>query len=158
LGIEVGRPAPDFTLLDSNRQPRKLSDFRGKVVVLAFFPGAFTGGCTTEWCTFRDNEETLKGLQAQVIGVSVDPPVVQKTWAEANRLPFTLLSDYNRQVTNTYDVAWRDLAGMEGYVAANRAVFVLDAEGIVRYRWVAPNPGTQPDLEEIVRALDALRL
>ena len=153
---EVGQAAPGFTLYDSSNQQRKLSEFRGKNVVLAFFPGAFTGVCTTEMCTFRDQADQLNSLNAQVLGISVDSPFSQKAWAEQNNLNFPILSDYNRQVVNQYGVAFQNLAGMEGYVAANRAVVVLDKDGIVRYRWEAPSPVVEPNYDEIGEALRQL--
>lgn len=153
---EVGQPAPDFTLYDHDRQQRALSEFKGKNVVLAFFPGAFTGVCTTEMCTLRDQASQFNSLNAQVLGISVDPPFSQKAWVDQNNLNFPILSDYNRQVVNQYDVALSDLAGMEGYVAANRAVFVVDKDGVVRYKWVAPSPVNEPDYAEIRQSLSQL--
>jgi peroxiredoxin len=153
---DVSQAAPDFTLYDSTNQQRKLSEFKGKNVVLAFFPGVFTGVCTTEMCTFRDQSDQLNSLNAQVLGISVDSPFSQKAWAEQNNLNFPILSDYNRQVVNLYGVAFQNLAGMEGYVAANRAVFVLDKDGIVRYKWEAPSPVVEPNYDEISQALSRL--
>ena len=153
---EVGQTAPDFTLYDGDRQQRRLSEYKGKNVVLAFFPGAFTGVCTTEMCALRDRADQFSSLNAQVLGISVDPPFSQKAWADQNRLNFPILSDYNREVVSQYGVALRNLAGLEGYVAANRAVFVVDKDGVVRYKWVAPSPATEPDYDEIRQALGQL--
>ncbi len=148
--------APEFSLYDQDRKERSLSEFKGKNVVLAFFPGAFTGTCTDEMCAFRDQTDQFNSTNAQVLGISVDPPFAQKAWADANNLNFPILSDYNRQVVNQYDVALPNLAGLQGYVAANRAVFVLDKDGAVRYKWVAPSPGNEPNYEELWRALGKL--
>ncbi|MBI2872635.1 MAG: peroxiredoxin [Chloroflexi bacterium] len=156
MAVEVGQVAPDFTLFDMERKPRKLSEFREKNVVLAFFPGAFTGVCTHEMCTFRDNAAKLNSLNAQVVGISVDSPFSLKGWATQNNLEFPLLSDFNRKVVTQYGVTWTDLGGLEGYVSANRAVFLLDKGGIVRYKWVAPQPGNEPDYEEVNQALAKL--
>lgn len=156
MSVEVGQPAPDFALFDTERKQRRLSEFKGKNVVLAFFPGAFTGVCTKEMCTFRDSADRLNSLNAQVLGISVDPPFSQKAWAEQNKLTFTLLSDFNRQVVHQYGVAFPNLAGLEGYVAANRAVFVVDGKGVVRYKWVAPSPGVEPNYDEVKQALEKL--
>ena len=152
MAVEVGQAAPDFALYDMERQQRTLSEFKGKSVVLAFFPGAFTGGCTTEMCTFRDQLDQYEALNSQVIGITVDPPFAQKAWADQNNVPFPFLSDFNRQVVNQYDVALPNLAGLEGYVAASRAIFVIDKDGIVQYKWVGPNPGVQPDYDEVRNA------
>jgi peroxiredoxin len=133
-----------------------LSEFKGKNVVLAFFPGAFTGTCTTEMCALRDRMNRFNSLNAQVLGISVDPPFSQKVWAENNGLNFPVLSDFNRQAVNLYGIPLQDLAGMEGYVAAKRAVFVLDKGGVVRYKWEAPAPGNEPLYDEIEEALGKL--
>ena len=156
MAVDVGQAAPDFTLYENDREQRSLSEFKGQNVVLAFFPGAFTGVCTTEMCTFRDRSDRLNSLKAQVLGISVDGAFSQKVFSDQNNLNFPLLSDFTRQVVNQYDVALPNFAGMEGYVAAQRAVFVVDKEGVVRYKWVAPNPGVEPDYDEIIRAVDQL--
>ena len=156
MAVEVGQAAPDFTLFDNERQQRSLREFKGKNVILAFFPGAFTGVCTTEMCTLRDRMDQFNTLNAQVLGISVDPPFSQKAWSDQNNLNFPLLSDFNRQAVNKYDVALENMAGMQGYVAAKRAVFVLDKEGVVRYKWVGDTPGVEPVYDEIRHALGHL--
>ena len=112
MAAEVGQSAPDFTLPDADRQPQTLSGFRGKNVVLAFYPGAFTGVCTTEMCTFRDQMEQFNSLDAQVLGISVDGAFSLKVFSDQNNLNFPLLSDFARQVVNQYDVALENFAGM----------------------------------------------
>ena len=149
----VGQAAPDFTLYDTDRKPRSRGEFQGQNLVLAFFPGAFTGVCTTEACALRDRLADFNGLNAQVVGVSVDPPFAQKKWADDNQVNYPLLSDFNRAMVNAYDVALPNLAGMEGYVAANRAVIVVDKEGIIRYRWVADAPAMEPDYDAVRQAV-----
>ena len=156
MAVEVGQQAPEFTLYDADRQPRSLSEFRGKSVVLAFYPGAFTGVCTTEMCTFRDRMASFNSLNSQVLGISVDGAFSQKVFSDQNNLNFPLLSDFTRQVINQYDVALPNFAGMEGYVASQRAVFVVDKEGVVRYKWIGPNPGVEPDYDEVQAAVDGL--
>ena len=156
MAITVGQPAPDFTLHETPAQQRRLADYRGKNVVLAFFPGAFTGVCTTEMCALRDRIDQFTELNAEIIGITVDPPFAQAAWKSANNVSYTFLSDYNRQVVNAYDVALPGLAGMDGYIAAKRAVTVIDAEGIVRYHWVAESPGVEPDYAAVQEAVAAL--
>lgn len=156
MAVEVGQTAPDFNLYDTDRKERKLSEFKGKNVVLAFFPGAFTGVCTTEACALRDQMDQFNSMNAQVLGISVDPPFSQKVWADQNQVNYPFLSDFNRQVVNQYGVALPNLAGMQGYVAANRAVFVVDKDGVVRYKWVAPSPATEPNYDEVRQALSGL--
>jgi glutaredoxin-dependent peroxiredoxin len=107
-------------------------------------------------CTFRDQTQQLNSMNAQVVGVSVDPQGAQKAFADQNNLQFPILSDFNREVTNQYGVAWPNFGGMQGYVVANRSVLVLDKDGVVRYKWVAPNPGTEPNYDEVRDALAKL--
>ena len=156
MAVEVGQNAPEFTLYDQDRQQRSLGEFKGKNVVLAFYPGAFTGVCTTEMCTLRDRMDQFNSLNAQVLGISVDAPFAQKAWSDQNNLNFPLLSDFNRQTVELYDVAFPNLAGLEGYTVANRAVFIVDKGGVVRYKWLAPSPLNEPDYDEIQQALDRL--
>ena len=156
MAVEIGQEAPGFSLYDQDREERCLAEFKGKNVVLAFYPGAFTDVCTTEMCALRDQAGEFESLNAQVLGISVDPPFAQKAWADANNLNFPVLSDFNRDVVNKFDVALPNLGGLQGYVAANRAVFIVDRDGVVRYRWLAPSPGDEPDYEEVRRALDEL--
>jgi peroxiredoxin len=153
MSVEVGQKPPDFQLFDQDRKPRTLKEFQGKKVVLALFPGAFTSVCTKEMCTFRDSMQTLNGLNAQVVGVSVNDPFTNKAFAEANNLQFPILSDYGREVVRKYNAFHDDFAGLKGYTAAKRSVFILDAKGMVRYRWVSEDPGKQPDYEEVKNAL-----
>ena len=153
VDIVVGQKAPDFTLPDTDRKPRKLSDFLSKKLVLAFFPGAFTSVCTKEMCAFRDSLARLSELKAQVVGVSVNDPFSNKGFAERNMLTFPLLSDFNREVVRLYGIELKDFAGLKGYSVAQRSVFVLDKDGVVRYRWVSDDPGKEPNYKEIEEAL-----
>ena len=98
MPVDVGQQAPDFTLIDTDNKPHSLSEFKGKNVVLAFMPGAFTGPCTTEACTFRDSAAAYNNMNAQVLGITVDSRFAQKGWADANNINFPLLSDYGRKV------------------------------------------------------------
>jgi glutaredoxin-dependent peroxiredoxin len=142
--IKVGDKAPDFTLPDTELKSRSIREFLGQKVVLAFFVGAFTSTCTKEVCTFRDSMARLVDLNAQVIGVSVNDPFSNKAFAEKNRLPFPVLSDYNREVIERYGLEAPDFAGLKGYTVAKRSIFILDAEGTVRYVWVSEDPKVEP--------------
>jgi peroxiredoxin len=153
MAINVGSKAPEFTLFDEDKKPRSLSEFLGKKVVLAFFPGAFTGVCTKELCTFRDAMSNFNNLNAQVIGISVDAPFANKAFATQNNLQFPLLSDYMCVVSKQYGGVHEDFAGMKGYSASKRAVFIIDANGTVKYAWVSENPGVEPDYNAITQAL-----
>lgn len=154
--INIGEKAPDFALHDTDKKLRKLSEFLGKKTVLAFFPGAFTSVCTKEMCVFRDSMARLNEVKAQVVGISVNDPYSNRGFAEQNMLNFPLLSDYNREVVKLYDIELKDFAGLKGYTAAKRSVFILDKNGIVRYKWVSEDPGVEPDYKEIEKALDQM--
>jgi peroxiredoxin len=154
--VAVGKEALDFMLPDTDRKSRKLSEFRGKKLVLAFFPGAFTSVCTKEMCTFRDSITRLNELKAQVVGISVNDPFSNKGFAEKNLLTFPLLSDYNREVIRLYGIELKDFAGLKGYSVAKRSVFILDKNGVVRYRWVSEDPGIEPNYEEVKKVLEKI--
>lgn len=154
--IEVGTPAPDFSLVDTAREAKSLSDFKGRSTVLAFFPGAFTGVCEKELCSFRDSMAELNELNANVVGISIDGPFSNGAFKDRNALQFPLLSDYRREAIEAYGVALPDFAGMPGYTAAQRSVFILDAEGVVRYKWIAENPGIEPNYDEVKAELAKL--
>jgi peroxiredoxin len=156
MAAEVGQKAPDFELFDADKQPTKLSDLKGKNVVLAFYPGAFTGVCTTEMCTFRDRFDSFNSMNAQVFGISVDGIFAQKAFSDANNLNFPLLSDYGRKTVDAYGVSLPNFAGMEGYTASQRAVFVIDKAGVIQFKWVGENPGLEPDYDEVQRQVDKL--
>lgn len=158
MALPVGTNAPDFTLRSMGPDgptDLNLHEFRGDApLVLLFFPGAFTGVCTAEACSFRDGLDDLKKLNAKVLGVSVDSFFAQAAWAKQNELPFPLASDYERKVTQAYDVGWPNFAGMGP--GAARAVFVIDGQGIIRYVEVTENPGVQVNVEAAIAALGSL--
>lgn len=153
MPVKVGDVAPDFALPDFDRNLRRLSEFRGKKVVLAFFPGAFTSVCTREMCTFRDGLSRFSGLGATVVGISVNDPFSLKAFAEHNRLGYTLLSDYSREVSKIYCGVHEDFLGMKGYSVAKRSVFVIDSNGVVRYAWISDDPLKEPNYKEIEEVL-----
>jgi len=154
--VKVGEKAIDFTLNDTNNKPRSLNEFLGQKIVLAFFVGAFTTTCTKEVCAFRDSMYRIVDLKAQVIGISVNDTFSNKGFAEKNRLPFPILSDYNRSVINQYGLELADSTGLSGYVVAKRSIFVLDQEGIVRYMWVSENPSVEPNYTDVQEALSQI--
>ncbi len=144
---------PDISLLDLERNPVNLKSYEGKKTIIAFFPGAFTGGCTEELCNFQSDLEEFNNLNVQVVGISVDSPFALTGWAQANGITFDLLSDYKKECIKLFDVEFHGLAGMEGYVSSNRAVFIADSSGEITYKWIAENPGVLPDFEEIKKNL-----
>jgi peroxiredoxin len=154
--IKVGDKAPDFTLPDTKLKPRSLQEFLGRKIVLAFFVGAFTSVCTKEMCAFRDSMARLTDLKAQVIGVSVNDPFSNKAFAEKNRLPFPILSDYNREAIKAYGVETPDFGGLNGYTVAKRSIFIVDKNGAVQYVWTTEDPTVEPDYNKIEDALEKI--
>ena len=150
---DIGNPAPNFDLHKAKDQTVSLEGLKGKKVVIAFFPAAFTGVCEKELCTFRDSLSSFNDLDAEVLGISVDGVFANAAFAAKNELNFPILSDFNRQAVTAYDVAHDDFAGMTGYTAAKRSVFVVNAEGNLTYKWIAPNPGVEPDYDEVKKAV-----
>jgi len=154
--ISVGNKAPDFTLPDMERRPRRLDEFLGKKLMLAFFPGAFTSVCTKEMCALRDSMARLNELKAQVVEISANDTFSNKGSAERNLLTFPLLSDYSRKVIRLYGIELKDFAGLKGYSVAKRSIFILDENGVVRYRWVSDDLGVEPNYRELEDALGSI--
>jgi len=153
--VETGEDAPDFKLHDSERNWVTGSEHKGQNVVLAFFPAAFTGVCKQELCIFQDSLQALNDANATVLGISVDSPFANSAFAAANGITFPILSDHTRSTVRAYGVALDDFAGMEGYTAAQRAVFIVDENGDVAWKWVADVPSEEPDYAEVLAFLTA---
>lgn len=154
MSVDVGAVAPDFTLKNQDFQDVTLGAFRGRPVVLLFFPGAFSGTCTTELCHFRDGMARLNRAGAQVLGISVDTFFTLKAFRDSQGYQFPLLSDFNKEVIRLYDVFFEDMIGLKGL--AKRAVFVLDAHGVVRHGQVIEDARNEPDYDAVFAALEAL--
>ena len=154
MSVDVGSTAPDFTLTNQDRQPVTLSAQRGKPVVLAFFPAAFSSVCAKELCTFRDSIAKLGQANAQVYGISVDTFFALKAFHDQEKLSFQLLSDFNKQVIRDYGVFNEDMIGLKGI--AKRAVFVIDKDGVVRHREVLEDARNEPDYGKVSSALASL--
>ena len=148
--------APDFNLKDTEKNDIALSSYKGKTVVLAFYPGAFTGVCDTEMCSLRDSMNSFNDLNATVLGISVDSPWANAEFAKKYEINFNLLSDYNRDVSKAYDMIFNGLGGLEGYECSNRGVIIIDGQGLVQYKWVAENPGVEPNYSEIIEKVKSL--
>jgi glutaredoxin-dependent peroxiredoxin len=147
--IEIGMEAPDFELPDIDMKTHKLSDYRGKKLVLAFFPAAESPVCTLEMCNFRDSLKDLMEIGARVIGISVDGPFANKIFSQNRQLNFPLLSDYKRETISKYGIVMKDLGNLKDYNAAKRAIFIIDTNGIILYKWVSDNPLIEPNYEDI---------
>lgn len=150
---ELNDIAPDFTLIDTTKTPHTLSEYRGKKVVLAFYPGAFTGVCTAEMCRFQDSMARLNDANAVVLGISGDSPFANGAFAQQNALTMPLLSDFGGKVVAKYGLTFHGFAGIPEYTASERAVLVLDEAGVVIYKWVGPNPGHEPDYDAVLAVL-----
>jgi glutaredoxin-dependent peroxiredoxin len=159
MAISVGAKAPDFNLKSKQAAGLvdvKLSDNYGKKnTVLLFFPAAFTGVCTSEMCDISAGLNSYKGLNAEVIAVSVDTPFAQEAWAHKEKIGITLASDLNKEVTKKYDVLFPMLAGI-GDTSA-RAAFVIDKSGVVQYSEQTPTPKDLPDFGKVKETLAKLK-
>jgi peroxiredoxin len=151
MPLKVGDSAPDATVYLKPRQPIRLHDYRGKTTVLLFFPLAFSGVCTNEMCAMAEDYSRYQELGVEVLGISVDSPYVNVKFAEACRAAFPIVSDFNREATRAYQVLRPDLGGLLD--VSERAVFVIDPHGFIRYAWLAENPGVMPNFEEIRAAV-----
>lgn len=151
----LGATAPDFTLYNTEKQPVSLSAYKGRKVVLLFFPLAFTSTCTAELCSVRDDIAHFNQAGADVLGISVDTVFTLKKFKEEQGLNFELLSDFNKTVSEAYGCLYDTfILDMKG--VSKRSAFVVDAEGIIRYAEVLEKAGDLPDLEQIKTLLQTL--
>ncbi|MFN7115640.1 MAG: redoxin domain-containing protein [Saprospiraceae bacterium] len=152
MSVKVNEKAPLFTLYSSDKQPVALENYKGKNVVLLFFPLAFTSVCTTELCTMRDDIAIYNNLNTDVIAISVDSPQTLSRFKEDQKLNFTLLSDFNKEVSRAYGSLYEEFAmGMKG--VSKRSAFVIDGEGTVRYAEVLESAGDLPNFVAIRETL-----
>ena len=156
MSIQVGQVAPDFTLFDSEKNKVSLSAMAGTPVVILFFPLAFTGVCTKELCSVRDNIAAYNQTNAKVIGISVDSLFTLAKFKEDQQLNFTLLSDFNRNAISAYGVLYDVFPAFEMEKVSKRAAFVVDAQGIVRYAEICATPGDLPNFTAIQETLAGL--
>ena len=145
--LQVGDKAPDFKLKSTELKEVSLSDFAGKKVVLHFFPLAFTGVCTAQLCAMRDNFGYYDGLNAQVLGLSVDSPFTLAKFKEDQAYQFPLLSDFNKEAAQAYGALYEDFLGLKGI--AKRSAFVINEEGKIIYAEVLEDAGNLPDFAAI---------
>ena len=153
--VKVGDTAPNFTLRNTDKSEVSLESYKGKNVVLLFFPLAFTGVCTAELCSMRDDIGTYEGLDAQVLAVSVDTIFTLDKFREAEGYNFPLLSDFNKTVSRAYGAFYEEFVlGMKG--VSKRSAFVIDKEGVVRYAEVLESAGDLPNFEAVKETLASL--
>jgi len=156
MNIEIGQPAPDFTLYDSTKNKITLSDMKGQNVLLLFFPLAFTSTCTAELCSVRDNISFYNNVNAKVFGISVDSLHTLAKYKADQNLNFTLLSDFNKDVSSLYGSIY-DTFGYNMKGVSKRSAFVIDKDGIVRYTEVLENASEQPNFKNITLILEGLK-
>ena len=151
MNLKEGAKAPELSLVSTDLTPIRLGDYKGKNLILHFFPLAFTSVCTTQMCTARDEEHDYTQLNAEVVGVSVDSPFVLQKFAAENNLNFSLGSDFNRKTCASYGVLFTDdFMGLSAF--AKRSAFVIDGDGIIRYAEITDGKSL-PDFEAIKAVL-----
>jgi peroxiredoxin len=155
MKLETGQAAPAFNLYDTDKQLVSLESHKGKNVLVLFFPLAFTGVCTKELCSIRDNIASYNAVNAQVLGISVDSLFTLGKFKEEQALNFPLLSDFNKETAAAYGCLYENFVlDMKG--VAKRSAFVVDKEGIVQYAEVLESAGDLPNFEAIQACLASL--
>jgi len=156
MAITVGTKAPPFTLFNTERKEVSLNDYAGKIVVMNFFPAAFTSVCTQQMCSSRDELSYYNDLGAQVIGISADMPFSLKAFKEKHQINFELLSDFNKKTIHEYEMYHCNfICGLKG--VAKRGVIVIDKSGTVAYAEETVTTGTQVNFAALKEALQKLR-
>ena len=155
MKIDLGQKAPDFSLYDTERKKVTLSELRGDNVVLLFFPFAFSKVCTEELCGVRDNIADYEKLNASVFGISVDSHYTLARFKQDQGLNFSLLSDFNKEVSAAYGSIYEKF-GLDMRGVSKRAAFVIDKQGFIRYAEVLENAGEIPNLEKVKAVLASL--
>ena len=155
MNIQKGQKAPDFSLYDTERNKVNLSDFKGKNVLILFYPQAFSSTCTKELCAVRDDIARYNNANAQVLGISVDSVFTLKRYKEEQGYNFPLLSDFNKEVSAAYDSLYENwILDMKG--VSKRSVSVIDKEGIIQYAELVEVKDAVPDFEAISQCLAEL--
>ncbi|MCX2451199.1 redoxin domain-containing protein [Pedobacter sp. PLR] len=154
MALQIGDQAPDFKLFSSELKEVSLSDYKGRKLVIHFFPLAFTGVCTAQLCTMRDSFGYYEGMNADVVGISVDSPFTLAKFKEDQNYQFPLLSDFNKEESQAYGAFYEDFAfNMKGI--SKRAAFVINEEGKVIHAEVLEDAGNMPDFDAIKRSIEA---
>lgn len=148
MSLQVGDKAPDFKLFSTELKEVSLASFKGRKLVVHFFPMAFTGTCTTQLCTMRDSFGYYEGMNADVVGISVDSPFTLAKFKEDQSYQFPLLSDFNKETSQAYGAFYEEFVfNLKG--VSKRAAFVIDEEGVITYAEVLESAGDLPDFEAI---------
>jgi len=152
MKIQIGHQGPDFTLHDTEKKPVSLFEQKGNNVLLLFFPLAFTSTCTKELCSVRDNISWYNNINAKVLAISVDSLHTLAKYKEEQKLNFTLLSDFNKEVSTAYSSIY-EMFGYNMKGVSKRSAFVVDKKGIIRYTEVLENASEIPDFNAIRQIL-----
>ncbi len=154
MSLQVGDKAPDFKLFSTELKEVSLADYKGKKLVVHFFPMAFTGTCTTQLCTMRDSFGYYEGMNAAVVGISVDLPFTLAKFKEEQAYQFPLLSDFNKEAAQAYGAFYDEFVfNLKG--VAKRAAFVVNEEGVISYAEVLDVATDLPDFEAIKKVVSA---
>lgn len=157
MAVKVGDSVPEVslkTVTSEGVKDIKFSDYRGKKLVVLFFPLTNTGVCEKELCSVRDDWSGWQGLGAEVVAVSVDSPFTHKLWKEKMNFPFVLLSDFNKAAIAAFGNGYEDLIGLKG--VAKRSAYVVDTAGKIRYAWVSDDAKVLPNLAEIQKTVASI--
>ncbi|MDR6786618.1 peroxiredoxin [Pedobacter africanus] len=154
MTLQIGNQAPDFKLFSSDLKEVSLSDYKGRKLVVHFFPMAFTGVCTAQLCTMRDSFGYYEGMNADVVGISVDSPFTLAKFKEEQAYQFPLLSDFNKEISKAYGAFYEDFVfNLKG--VSKRAAFVIDEAGKIIHAEVLEDAGNMPDFDAIKKAIEA---
>jgi peroxiredoxin len=154
--MKINDKAPDFKLFNTSKKEVSLADFKGKNVVLLFYPFAFSGTCTTEVCSVRDSLASYNNLNAEVLGISCDSVFTQIRFKEEQKLNFELLSDYNKEASTAYNAIYENfIFGTKN--VSKRSAFVIDKDGIIQYSEILETASEQPNYEAILATLQRLK-
>lgn len=155
MTLKVGDKAPNFTLRDTDKAEVALSDYRGKNVLILFFPLAFTGVCTDELCSIRDEKSEYDGMNVDILAISVDSLFTLDKFKKEQNYNFPMLSDFNKDVARAYGALYEDFVlGMKG--VAKRSAFLIDQNGTIRYAEVLESAGDLPNFDKIKDTLKTL--
>lgn len=157
MQLQPGAVAPDFSLYNTDKEKVSLADYRGKTVLILFFPLAFTRVCTAELCGVRDNILSYDTSNAEVIGISVDSLYTLAKFKAENGLNFPLLSDFNKETSIAYGSLYEKW-GFDMQGVSKRSAFVVDKNGILRYAEVLENAGDVPDFSKIKTVISELSI
>ncbi|MCX6190520.1 MAG: peroxiredoxin [Bacteroidetes bacterium] len=155
MALKVGDKAPEFKLFNTEKKEVSLSDFKGQTVVLHFFPAAFTGGCTAQMCTLRDDYSFYNNLNCVVLGCSCDSPFTLGKFKTEQALEFDLLSDYNKETCKDYDAQYETwILGMKGN--SRRAAFIINGDGVIVYSEALESAGDQVNFAAMKEVLEKI--